>query len=648
MDHGEDDDIARAIALSLRDVATKPDVIDLADDSDEDEDAIFQAQLQQALEFSKAETSAHPGASRATSRSTPQSQPQPQPQSQPQSSTSGLSSFLSERAQLEKERRERQKRLRPDSGFDTSFGGDDDDDNDESGLREPPAKRQHISSSHGVRANNWRDNPIPSSSCSQGGASSSQNGPQTNIPTIDQAFWNGELRQTATQHAEPRKDGRPTFRLTEILGKKTDLSFAIMSSYSLDFTWIYEFFDRSVPVIMVAQPDASGRPSLKNVLPNWIKTTPLLRGGRGCMHMKFMLLFYKTGRLRVVVSTANLIAYDYRDMENTVWLQDIPLRSKPMPHDPKAPSDFPTVLQWVLHSVNVQPALKTMINDNHPDLPLKAIEELRMLWDWSNVKVHLVPSIAGRHEGWPSVIKTGHPKLMQVVRNMGMRTGKGRGSKNISIECQGSSLGIYTTQWLNEFHWSARGESSEDWLDEAKKKREKLPYPPVKIVYPTKATVQQSKLGEPGGGTIFCRRRQWAAKNFPRDHFYDSRSKGGPVLMHSKMIIATYKETSKGKQVQGSDTEDDSDNDIEVIEPAVGWAYVGSHNFTPSAWGTLSGSGFNPILNISNYELGIMFPLKNEEHAELASCFQRPPRKYAAGKDEPWIQEESVYHQDEN
>ncbi|KAG5640710.1 hypothetical protein DXG03_007467 [Asterophora parasitica] len=230
---------------------------------------------------------------------------------------------------------------------------------------------------------------------------------------------------------------------------------------------------------------------------------------------------------------------------------------------------------------------------------------------------------------------------MQAVRTMGLRTGKGKGTKDLSVDCQGSSLGIYTTQWLNEFHWSARGESAEDWLDEPKKKREKLPYPSVNVVFPTKATVQQSTLGEQGGGTIFCRRKQWAAKNFPRNHFYDSNSKGGPVLMHSKMIIATYKESSKEKQLQA----DDSDNDIEVIEPAVGWAYVGSHNFTPSAWGTLSGSGFNPILNISNYELGIVFPLKDKEHADLVSCFKRPPRKYAA-QDEPWIQEESPYHQE--
>ncbi|RDB17512.1 Tyrosyl-DNA phosphodiesterase 1 [Hypsizygus marmoreus] len=645
MDYNDeiDDDIARAIALSLQYATRKREVIELDSDSedDEDEDARFETELQRALDASKAEASRQPSQTAPARTVKPITE---EPQTQPQTSTAGASSFLSERAQLEKERRERQKRLRPEVARDESNA--DYDEDEEPGVSEPPAKRQQISSSSGVRANNGRNHPVPSSSYS-----ARPHVPPQNVATIDQVFWNGELRQTANMHAEPRKDGRPTFRLTEVLGKKSDLEFAIMSSYSLDFSWIYEFFDRSVPVIMVAQPDPTGQASLKNVLPNWIKTTPFLRGGRGCMHMKFMLLFYKTGRLRVVISTANLIAYDYRDMENTVWLQDLPLRSKPIPHDPKASEDFPSILQAMLYAINVGPALKTMFNDNHPNLPLKRIEELRMLWDWSNVKVHLMPSIAGRHEGWPSVVKTGHPRLMKIVRNMGMRAARGDRAKGLVLECQGSSLGIYTTQWLNEFHWSARGESAEDWLDDPRKKRERLPYPPVKIIYPTKLTVQQTKLGEQGGGTIFCRRKQWASKNFPRDHFYDSKSKAGPVLMHSKMIIATYREAAvsafgKRKQTKGSDTEDDSDEDIQVIEPAYGWAYVGSHNFTPSAWGTLSGTGFNPILNISNYEVGIVFPLKDKEEADRIACFERPPRKYA-GKDEPWIQEESIYHQNE-
>ncbi|KAG6862098.1 hypothetical protein C0995_005908, partial [Termitomyces sp. Mi166 len=181
----------------------------------------------------------------------------PEPSTQPPTNSSGTgpSSFLSERAQMEKERLARQKRLRPDTS--TTSNGDDEDEDDE--LREPPAKRQQISRSYGVRAD---DNSASSSN--QRGVEMPRQAPAS-VSTIDQLFWNGELRQTATQHGEPRKDGKPTFRLTEILGKKSELAFAIISSYSLDLSWIYGFFDRSAPVIVVAQPDSSGEASLKRL-----------------------------------------------------------------------------------------------------------------------------------------------------------------------------------------------------------------------------------------------------------------------------------------------------------------------------------------------------------------------------------------------
>jgi tyrosyl-DNA phosphodiesterase-1 len=68
--------------------------------------------------------------------------------------------------------------------------------------------------------------------------------------------------------------------------QKQELAFALMASYCIDWPWLYEFFDPATPVIVVAQPDASGNESVKEVLPNWIKTTPFLRNGFGCMHMK--------------------------------------------------------------------------------------------------------------------------------------------------------------------------------------------------------------------------------------------------------------------------------------------------------------------------------------------------------------------------
>ena len=90
-------------------------------------------------------------------------------------------------------------------------------------------------------------------------------------------------------------------------------------------------------------------------------------------------VFYKTSRLRVVISTANLIDYDWRDIENVgcstflvlvlcineflqaVWLQDVPPRPMPIPHERKVMDDFPSIMQKILRAVNVHPALENML-----------------------------------------------------------------------------------------------------------------------------------------------------------------------------------------------------------------------------------------------------------------------------------------------
>jgi tyrosyl-DNA phosphodiesterase-1 len=168
--------------------------------------------------------------------------------------------------------------------------------------------------------------------------------------------------------------------------------------------------------------------------------------------------------------------------------------------------------------------------------------------------------------------------------------------------------------------------------------------PPIKILFPSLDTVERSVMGKPvgftldrrlvlntdenvqGAGTMFCRQSQWNAATFPKDRFYDANSKRGGVMMHTKAsilslrkpyvgadcslqmilglwrprtasIAASLKATptasgSKGKkreviEIEDTETEPESDSDVEVraVEPeAAGWLYVGSHNFTPSAW----------------------------------------------------------------
>ncbi|CCA72701.1 hypothetical protein PIIN_06638 [Serendipita indica DSM 11827] len=635
MDHGvEDDEMAAAIAASLatyeqEGARHKPVEIGDSDSEDDEGEETFQADLKRALEESKRETELVANATAGSSKTTEEASTTSKQDENP------AISFLRQRAQLEKERLERSKGIvnvnvnqTSTASKKRSYSASQSEDDDSSNG--PPPKR----------------------------ASTTSNAAKPNETA--ELFYQGELRQTANRITE-RDDiakGVKTFRISEIIGDKNSVAFAILSSYSTDIAWLYGMFSPMTPVILVNQPTETGNSDVKGILPNWIMTMPFLRGGRGAMHVKLMLLFYRSGRLRLVLPTANFIDYDWRDIENTAWVQDFPPLSKPAVGREATSSAFASTLQMVLTKLNVSPALASLLTD-HPNLPIKFIGDLGKGWNFTKAAVKLIPSMSGKYEGWDQVLKQGHVSLMKGIMDIGAHRGhtkrdKKKPPEELIVECQGSSIGTYSAQWLQEFYSSCCGISPETWLDKSKASRSKLPKPPLRILFPSLKTVQSSVLGEDGGGTMFCRTSQWEGANFPRDLFYDSNSKRGKVLMHTKMILGLWRDSSSDERSsttlrkyakQKEVLEIDSDDEVEIIDPfAAGWLYVGSHNFTPSAWGTLSGSAFTPVLNITNYELGILIPLPEDiEEAEKRGnhlvSWQRPPRKYdIQGGDIPWCQ----------
>ena len=92
-----------------------------------------------------------------------------------------------------------------------------------------------------------------------------------------------------------------------------------------------------------------------------------------------------------------------------------------------------------------------------------------------------------------------------------------------------------------------------------------------------------------------------------------TRRNDGPDVsfqLNIQTMIATF--LGAGSSLD-KDPGSDSDSDSDVVEikgdqsDIMGYAYVGSHNFTPSAWGTLSGSGFTPTLNVNYLPLSTGF-----------------------------------------
>jgi tyrosyl-DNA phosphodiesterase-1 len=72
------------------------------------------------------------------------------------------------------------------------------------------------------------------------------------------------------------------------------------------------------------------------------------------------------------------------------------------------------------------------------------------------------------------------------------------------------------------------------------------------------------------------------------------------------MILGTLKPVRNNKGIHfDGDTETEDDSDIEIIggKKPTGWAYVGSHNFTVSAWGSYQekSTSFTPVFSVSRY-----------------------------------------------
>ncbi|KAI0315337.1 hypothetical protein OF83DRAFT_364038 [Amylostereum chailletii] len=86
-------------------------------------------------------------------------------------------------------------------------------------------------------------------------------------------WHDGELRQTANRlvnNGKNGEDGNPVWRLLEIIGDKSQVESAIISSYAVQVSWIYQFFLPSTPVIIVAQPAPTeiNSPTVKEILPS--------------------------------------------------------------------------------------------------------------------------------------------------------------------------------------------------------------------------------------------------------------------------------------------------------------------------------------------------------------------------------------------
>ncbi|KAL0485679.1 TDP1 [Acrasis kona] len=374
-----------------------------------------------------------------------------------------------------------------------------------------------------------------------------------------------------------------------------NLESAALSSFCVNYDFIFSLIPmltKNIPVTLIEHwkqgpgedGEEQGRKTMRIGKSSMCVCHPYLLPSHSIVHAKLMLLEFPRF-LRVVISSANLTPSDWQDYTQCIWVQDFP----------KLKND------QMFQGNAFQKDLCKFWSRLTCELP----HEWLMRYDFSDAKVDLVPSVPGCHKG-SAKSQYGHMCLRSLVRN-NITSQQAQVLKNNDLYIQTSSVGALYTRWLSEFTKSCNVDYVPSPSSSTRKNQ-------IKIVFPTVDTAKNSKVN----GVICLRSSAYSGKEFPTHAFCDYQSNlksQGCNLAHSKIIV------------HKSEVDGTSDG-------STGWVYVGSHNFSMSAWGRLQ--KHETQLQISNYELGVLF--KN-----LPPGFKLPfktPAKSYKENEKPFIYDE--------
>jgi len=271
-------------------------------------------------------------------------------------------------------------------------------------------------------------------------------------------------------------------------------------------------------------------------MPNLRLCFPSMEGQVNCMHAKLMLLSYPTN-LRIAVPTANFVKYDWGEsgeMENSVFLVDLPRLSPTQQPSPTHMTEFGNELIYFLKAMGLEASLIDSLSS----------------FDFSATKdLAFVHTTGGSHVGdkWR---RTGYCGLGRAVQGLGLGT-----DKALDIDFVASSIGSLNIDFLamlylaakgddgtKEYGWrnpdSARAKSkgSKSDLERVEQDQQKIKDEirgNFRIFFPTNETVRASTARS--AGTI-CFQPQWYnSPTFPRYAFRDCKSTRPGLLMHNKV-----------------------------------------------------------------------------------------------------------------
>ncbi|KAH8267496.1 hypothetical protein KR018_008522 [Drosophila ironensis] len=285
-------------------------------------------------------------------------------------------------------------------------------------------------------------------------------------------------------------------------------------------------------------------------------------------HTKMMLLAYKDGGMRVVISTANLYEDDWHNRTQGVWISP---KLPALPEDAdtgagESPTGFKQDLMLYLVEYKIaqlQPWIARIRKS-----------------DFSAINVFFLGSVPGGHR--ESTVRGhpwGHARLGALLAKHAAPV-----PDRIPVVCQSSSigsLGANVQAWVQQ-----------DMINSLKKDSTPLgklrQMPAFKMIYPSFSNVSGSHDGMLGGGCLPYGKSTNDKQPWLKEHLHQWKS-SDRYRSRAMPHIKSYTRYNLENQ-------------------SIYWFVLTSANLSKAAWGCFNKNvNIQPCLRIANYEAGVLF-----------------------------------------
>ncbi|KAI0861681.1 tyrosyl-DNA phosphodiesterase [Xylaria cubensis] len=314
----------------------------------------------------------------------------------------------------------------------------------------------------------------------------------------------------------------------------------------------------------------------------------------GTHHSKMLVLIRHDDTAQVIIHTANMIAKDWTNLTNGVWISPLLPKLQQPQQDTEACGSIGSGSRFKFDLLSYLRAYNTMRN-----VCGSLVDEITK-YDFSAVRGALVASVPGKHDVQhePGKTRWGWQGLKETLKEVPVQTG----TSDIVVQISSiATLGASDT-WLQKTLFNSLSESRHPPQQPSSSRNSR---PSFKIVFPTRDEIASSLDGYGSGASIHTKIQSAAqAKQLqyllPLFHHWANDSGNGVSESTSAPGGSGIRPGEAGRKRAAPHIK----TYIRYGEKSIDWAMLTSANISKQAWGEATNKAGE--VRIASWEIGVL------------------------------------------